>query len=195
MSSSNLLSARHWGKCWWNNSALMFSKFCKIKYCSDMEEFYMEYGVGSVEKAINSFRVVRGEIEEREKSSLMHWCLTWVLRQVGGEERIWGWIILGAKVIGMKIKLDWEIESHSVWLVSGYKGCEARVGKRGRDRIMETLYVRLDSNCPHYWADVEHSWQEHGTLKCVKNCDIGNIHLCDFKKPRTFSRRQIRQYS
>lgn len=50
----------------------MFSKFCKIKYCSDMEEFYMEYGVGSVEKAINSFRVVRGEIEEREKSSLMH---------------------------------------------------------------------------------------------------------------------------
>lgn len=32
----------------------------------------MEYSVGSVAKAINYFRVVREEIEEREKSSLMH---------------------------------------------------------------------------------------------------------------------------
>lgn len=46
---------------------LKFSKFCRIKYCDNMEEFYMQYGFGSVVKAINSFRVVREEAEGKRK--------------------------------------------------------------------------------------------------------------------------------
>lgn len=140
-----------------------------------MVEFYIEHSAGSKEKAINSFGVVREEVRVgREVFPTAVMLNPGFERWVDGNICILGWVILGARVIGIKkenlsgklevIQYDWRV------------GIKGRSQSREKGQIMETLYIRLDivSTTDFTWNTWKHSWQENGMLKYFWNFKFWN---------------------
>lgn len=158
-----------------------------------MVEFYRDCGTRSEEEVINSFSVVREEVEGERKVFPMAVVLDLGCeRWVDGEKCIRGWLILGAKVIVMKRK-TWETESHSVWLVSGWSQNQ----KTRKGHIMATLYIRL---AIFFTTDL--TWTIHGRNTACSNffqiVNFGINKIVISKNQQTFlegNSRELLQFS